>query len=140
MKKIVLFLIRNRLLMNILLAAATLVVMLTTLLPADTVGKSQLFQFDKIGHFLLFFIWTLIFGLYAFSKKNTEAGLVWVLIAGFSFGVIIELLQEFTALGRKMEMGDIILDFLGTICAVLTLLYIKRNVLQGTKGTTAKQY
>jgi VanZ family protein len=140
MRKIVLFLIRNRLLMNILLAAATLVVMLTTLLPADTVGKSQLFQFDKIGHFLLFFIWTLIFGLYAFSKKDTEAGLVWVLIAGFSFGVIIELLQEFTALGRRMEMGDILLDFLGTIFAVFILLFIKRNVLQATNGTTEKQY
>ena len=128
-KKIILICIENRLIINSLLFFATVVVLAATMMPADRLGDSAIYSYDKAAHFFLFFFWTIIFGLFTFSRKHTESKLFLVLLAGSAFGIAVEFLQEISNLGRHMELADGVLDILGSFSAILVLYFIKMYVL-----------
>jgi VanZ family protein len=127
----ILYCLKNRQFIKILLIIATLVTLFFTMLPPERMGSSQLYSFDKLGHFLIFFGWTLLFGLFMFSKKRTEIKFILIFLIGSLFGISIEILQGILPIGRTMDMYDAVTDILGSFVAVVILFLIKRRYLSG---------
>lgn len=127
--RIILFCLKNRTLINILLILTTLTILLLTMLPPSKLGESTLFSYDKLGHFVIFFGWTLLYGISMFNKKRTEAKFILVFLAGCLFGVLIEVLQGILPIGRDMDLYDALTDFFASFVAILVLFLIKRRYL-----------
>lgn len=74
---------------------------------------------DKIIHFLMFFMMTgLLYASYRFMTKH------WYFTIPVSTGIVIEILQHFTATGRTFDVVDIMANTLGTLGAYF--LFTKR--------------
>lgn len=125
----ILYCLKNRQHIKILLALTTVVILLLTMLPPDRIGDSKVFNYDKLGHFIIFFGWTLLFGLFMFTKKQTEAKLLLIFLAGCIFGVSIEIFQGILPLGRTMDLNDALVDICGSIVAIGIIFLIKRRYL-----------
>ena len=110
-----------------LLAISTLVILYLTLSPSDQIGDFSIYQYDKIGHFSLFFVWTFFFGLLILSFKDMDTNLLFVFITGSLFGITIEVLQGIMPFGRSADIGDAIADIIGTFCATILLYLIKER-------------
>ncbi len=111
------------------MVVSTMVIIFFTLFPSDKIGSSDLYQYDKLGHFALFFSWTFLFGLLMISLKHVDASLIWIFIAGSLFGVLIEFMQDALPFGRTSSYGDVIADIIGTFLATFLLLMIKKRYL-----------
>ncbi|TVQ67158.1 MAG: hypothetical protein EA360_03060 [Balneolaceae bacterium] len=122
------FLFHRRTLIATLLIASTAVILYITLMPSDKIGSHSLYQYDKAGHFVLFFGWTFLFGLLMISVKEVNANLILIFIAGSLFGIIIELMQDWLPFGRSADLHDAIADILGALAATLVLFVIRRRV------------
>lgn len=123
------FFLRNRILIGFMLVASTAVIIFLTLFPSSKIGQSELYQYDKLGHFVLFFSWTFLFGLLMLSLKKVEANLILIFITGSLFGLFIEFMQGVLPFGRVPSLGDAIADILGTLSATILLLLIKKRYL-----------
>ena len=133
------FFLKNRILIGILLLASTMVIIFLTLFPSDKIGSSELYQYDKLGHFVLFFSWTFLFGLLMISVKHLEASLVWIFITGSLFGIFIEIMQGALPFDRTPSFGDAIADILGTLAATILLMLIKnRYLIRGERVSQKK--
>lgn len=120
-------LIRNKYFIYSFFALITLATLLLTLMPSDNVGSSDLFQYDKIGHFLLFYFWTISFGLLMMIKKPTSLNIFIVMIVGSVFGIAVEVIQFLMPFGRNMDIMDALADILGSIFAGLTLFFLNNR-------------
>ncbi len=118
--------VRNRILIGFLLFIATAVILFFTLAPPSTLGESELYNYDKLGHFLLFFFWTLIFGLFMFSLKNEHASLLLIFFIGSVFGITIEVMQGILPFDRNPNVYDALADVAGSLTATIFLLFIKK--------------
>lgn len=127
--RVILYCLRNRQYIKILLVLTTLIILLLTLLPAGQMGRSRVFDYDKFGHFTIFFGWTLLYGLFMFTKKHTETKLILIFIAGCFFGITIEVLQEILPIDRHMDIHDALVDMLGSLVAIGIIFLIKRRYL-----------
>lgn len=125
--RVILFCLKNRQVINILLVLTTLLILTLTMLPPDKLGESEVYDYDKLGHFLIFFGWTLLFGLYMFTKKKTETKFVLIFIGGCVFGVAIEIFQEILPIDRDMDIYDALTDILASFTAMLLLFLVKRR-------------
>lgn len=133
------FFLKNRLLIAFLLVASTMVIIFLTLFPSDKIGSSELYQYDKLGHFVLFFSWTFLFGLLMISLKQVEANLVWIFVIGSLFGIFIEIMQGALPFDRIPSIADAIADIFGTFVATLMLLLIKKRYLIRGKRVSEKK-
>lgn len=100
----------------------TFVMLILMLIPSNMLGTSQLWSYDKIGHFLLFGSWTYTLGLYRFIKLDKRPNIPIVFTAGISFGLFIELLQHFLPVNRSADPYDLLFDALGCLIAVILLI------------------
>lgn len=125
--KSIIFLTRNRFLITALLIAVTLAILLLTMLPSNKLGNSPVYQYDKLGHFGLFFIWTFIFGLFNFSRKNFHTRLLTIFLIGSAFGILIEIAQGVLPYGRNASIYDAIADVAGSLTATIFLFFIKKT-------------
>jgi VanZ family protein len=123
------FFLRNRILIGFMLVASTAVIIFLTLFPSSKIGQSELYQYDKLGHFVLFFSWTFLYGLLMLSLKKVEANLILIFITGSLFGLFIEFMQGVLPFGRVPSLGDAIADIFGTLSATILLLLIKKRYL-----------
>jgi VanZ family protein len=131
--KLVIFLLRKRAIITVLLFFITLIILYLTLIPAEQLGDSTLFDYDKLGHFMLFFSWTFVFGLYMFSARNFKTKLFFIFVAGSLFGILIEVAQEIMPYGRQGNVDDAIVDIAGCFTATLLLYGIKKRYLKKYK-------
>ncbi len=125
--KFIIFLLRKRVIVTFLLFIITVITLYLTMMPADRLGDSSLFDYDKLGHFAMFFCWTFVFGLYMFSKKHFKTRLIFIFIAGSLFGILIEVFQEILPYGRQGDVEDAIADIAGSFSATLILYAIKKR-------------
>ena len=105
---------------------ATLVILAGTLLPANELGVT-IVKYDKAVHFLMFGVWTFLYGMVLFVRKGYPPALVTVFILGSAYGLLIELLQYALPTNRSPELLDFIADMLGAAAAILVLLLIFRK-------------
>lgn len=120
-------LIKQKTLVVTSFVATTICIMVLTLMPPENLGSSKLFNYDKIGHFSIFFIWTFLFALSVATFKNRKTPLFVIFLAGSLFGISIELLQELTPFGRSASFFDAAADIAGSLAAVLLLKYLQKQ-------------
>jgi len=124
------WLIKQKALIVTSFIATTIGIMVLTLMPSESLGSSKLFEYDKLGHFFIFFIWTFLFALSVATFKNRKTPLFFIFLAGSLFGISIELLQYMTPYGRSANFIDAAADIAGSLAAVLLLRYLQYQ----TKG------
>ena len=120
--------VKNRLVIGFILFVATLLLLFFTLATPSRLGDSELYNYDKLGHFMLFFIWTFIFGLFMISLKNEHASLLFIFITGSVFGITIEILQGIVPFDRNPNIYDAIADVAGSLTAAIMLLVVKKKL------------
>lgn len=105
-------------LLPLLISLLTIIMLFLTLVPMESLGKSNLWDYDKLGHMVLFGSWTYILGLYHHIKRPTPTNLLNIFLVGVAFGLLIELMQYVLPLNRYAEIGDLLFDILGCAVAV----------------------
>lgn len=114
---------RRRLLLGIMVAA-TASILLLTLLPSDRLNQTSLFEYDKIGHAVVFGCWTYLLGLVRIAYTKEEPVYLGIeLLAGIAYGLFIELLQHFLPINRSGDVMDFLADLVGIVLAVYLLRY-----------------
>jgi VanZ family protein len=112
------------------------IIAVACLMPDDNLPSTSFFSkipyFDKMVHFSMYFIFTL-FLMSGFSRqygKTSAKAYVFSFIIAFSFGVVIEFIQE--KVGRSYDIYDMAANTLGIIVSLLlfnTVKWILRNIL-----------
>jgi VanZ family protein len=111
----------------------TILMLLLTLLPGDSLPSARLFSYDKIGHFGMFGGWTFFLGLYMIVyRQKADINLFLLMMAGILFGAAIEGMQYLMPLGRAASWGDIAANSLGCFAAYL-MLHPVRSFLKREK-------
>src|SRR5699024_11446761 len=87
----------------------TVLMLVLTLLLAESFADNKIWSYDKLGHLLLFGSWTFLLGLYH-SITRTETTNFWVIfLIGASFGIVIEILQySLPSLNRQADIFDVL--------------------------------
>ncbi|MEX0661878.1 MAG: VanZ family protein [Balneolaceae bacterium] len=127
-KPIIAFLIKREYFAYLLFLACTAILLLLTLLPPDNLSGPSLFQYDKAGHFLMFFGWTFMLGLSRIIRKKQSIRLWVVFLLGALFGIAIEVTQGLLPYDRSPGFYDVIADLVGSFFAVFLLRYIQTNL------------
>ena len=100
-----------------------------TLLPGSTIDRFNLWgilSFDKAGHFILYFIYTMIL-VYAFrsaskiSHLNTRIKVSSILIS-ICFGLVLEVVQSRIP-GRNFDFLDMVANIGGSIFGLSTITF-----------------
>lgn len=115
------FISKNSYLLPVGIVGLTLTMLVLTLFPAELLGESQIWSYDKLGHLTLFGTWTYILGLYHHINWESTTKLWVIFIIGVSFGLLIELLQHFLPLNRHGDGIDFLFDMLGCLVAIIAL-------------------
>ena len=99
---------------------------LTHMPPEQLAGAPRIW--DKLAHFLIYFLLALLLGsamMLTFPRRRTIP--LWVLVVGFVYGVLDELLQPFVR--REATLLDWVADALGVWTAVLLLWVLQRLLI-----------
>jgi VanZ family protein len=113
-------------------AAWSLFMLILFLLPSDNISKAPSIPYlAEAAHFILFsiFSWLLYHDFLKHRTKKVSFGksCLFVLLGGLIFGILIEIIQEISGLGRKAEIGDIMVDLIGIISAIGVLWFLSRR-------------
>lgn len=127
-KKILSFLFEHRKIIYTLFILITVAILALTMLPSQHLHQNRLFQYDKIGHFMMFFSWTLVFGLLYLSKNPGNLNLGIIFFSGALFGIGVEILQGVLPFGRSIDIYDAIADLFGAATATLLLYLVKKYI------------
>ena len=107
----------------------TLVIFYICLSPSDEIPKTKLFEipyFDKMVHFGIYFIFTLIFTSILQSKNYSHQKIfITNIVITILFGSLIEVLQYYLPIDRSADLYDFIADLSGTLAAVFIHLNTK---------------
>jgi len=126
--------LNNRIAVTSTFLAITVLILYMTLMPSNRIGSFAIYEYDKLGHFMVFFVWSLSFGLLINSFKKSYVNLYLVFFTGSLFGICIELLQGWMEHGRTPDYADAIADILGCLAAVVVLKvmkpYLQKNTVQ----------
>lgn len=99
--------------------------------------KISISNFDKLVHFGIYFINTLVwFGYFSGIdfKKQILKGILKASLLAFFVGVSIEILQESITIARSGDVNDVLANSLGILMAVVLLYRIKKyKELNSTK-------
>lgn len=125
------WLIKQKFLVVTSFIATTIGILILTLMPPENLGSSKIFEYDKLGHFFIFFVWTFLFALSVATFKNRQTPLFFIFLAGSFFGIITEILQYLTPFGRSASFFDASVDILGSLLAVLLLRYLQYRTKVG---------
>lgn len=115
------YLLKSKFLIPSLFVLLTLIMLFLTLVPANTLGSSAIWGYDKLGHFLLFGSWTFLFGAFLYINNTYKLNLFTTFFVGVSFGIIIEVFQYLLPFNRSADLFDIAFDSLGCLFGVLVL-------------------
>ncbi len=118
------FLERHKYLLYLALSLLTIVTIALTLLPPEHISNQPLFQYDKLGHALMFGSWTFLLGLIQLVSDRKPLPLFYIFMAGSLFGITIEILQEVLPVDRNMDPYDAIADVSGCLAAIIFLKII----------------
>ncbi|TVQ34861.1 MAG: hypothetical protein EA384_17000 [Spirochaetaceae bacterium] len=115
----------------LLLMAWTAVILVLTMAPLEEVRGEISFSITKLGHTVLFFVWTVLAGLYVMLfRGNRSVRLLPLLIAGTLFGAAIELLQLVLPFNRSARLLDVAMNAIGAAAACGVLHWLRRQLRQ----------
>lgn len=104
------------------------VILYLTLSPPDELPEQTLFKFDKLGHFVIFFGWTSLFGMLRIAQSGKKARLLSILFSAVLFGLMIELLQHLMPFKRSAEALDMIANLTGSLAALIPIYLLRKKV------------
>jgi len=116
--KMLSYLEQHKTILYISLFLLTVVTIALTLLPPSKIASTQIFQYDKLGHMLMFGSWTFLLGLIQLVSDRKPLPLFAIFMAGSLFGITIEILQEVLPVDRKMDIYDVLADIAGCLIAI----------------------
>lgn len=129
-KTFIQYLVRHKLLVYFIFAVVTLAIFMLTLAPSEYLGRSRIYQYDKLGHFTLFFTWTFIYGFLSFTNRGAaNTNILAIFLVGSFFGIGIEVLQWLMPFGRSLDVLDAVADVLGSLTAATLLKIVKVKYL-----------
>ena len=106
----------------------TLFLIILSLIPVPDLGlpKFQLFEIDKLAHFVMYFSLTIFWCLASksFYKSNFK-----LLLFTISLGFVLEIFQHILPFGRYFDLADLLANTLGVIFGIIILYYIKKKLL-----------
>lgn len=105
----------------------TIITLALTLLPIGKVTPEQVWNFDKLGHLLIFGSWTFLIGYRRLLVKPQALNLFTIFFVGVLFGAVVEVLQYAMPFGRSADFLDIAFDALGCFFAVLALYILQKQ-------------
>ncbi len=91
-----------------------------------------LLSIDKIGHFIIHAILSLIWLTYFFvKKKGTLSALmvVSILIVCLTYGIVIEVYQQMYIASRQADMLDVIANSIGTLVGMILFMNVKKRII-----------
>jgi VanZ family protein len=103
-----------------------------THLPPPVVRRMVPNVWDKLAHFLIYFLLAALLGaalVLTFPRRRSIP--LWVLVIGFAYGVVDELLQPFVR--REASLLDWVADALGVWAGVLLLWGLQRFVIRAPR-------
>ena len=106
----------------------TLCLIIFSLIPVPDLGfpKFQLFEIDKVVHFVMYFSLTM---LWCFASKNFYRSNFKLLLFAIFFGFVLEIFQHMLPFGRYFDLVDLLANSLGVIFGIIILYYIKKKLL-----------
>lgn len=96
------------------------------LYPSEKLAEINIWDYDKIAHYILFAVWTFLYGVVRAIRKKRAPNLWLVFILGLTYGLLVEILQFIFPTNRSPELWDFIADALGSLSAVLILRWLFR--------------
>ena len=123
-EKINAYLSKRRYLLLFSIILVTIITFGLTLLPVDTMVPNKIWEYDKVGHLVIFGGWTFLVGYYRYLSHPEAISLFSIFAMGVFFGVMVEGLQYALPLNRAADFFDIAFDALGCFIAVLVLYKI----------------
>ena len=90
---------------------------------------------DKYVHFTLHFVFTMLWGLYAWKKQNEMRlnKIAIIIVISICYGILIEILQETCTTTRHADIFDVLANGTGAIIALIVFVLIKKRKLQTTR-------
>ena len=112
----------------------TFIIFYICLSPSEEIPKTKIFEipyFDKIVHFGIYFVFSLIFTIILESKKKNHQNIyIFNVSMTILFGGLIEILQHYLPIERSADFYDFMADLFGTIAAVV--IYLNTKLLKWT--------
>ncbi|NLR79266.1 VanZ family protein [Chitinophaga eiseniae] len=100
-----------------------ILILIVCTLPGKDIPTNSFFEkvhFDKIVHFGLFggVVLFLSLGIYQQKKYISPATLIILVIIAATYGLAIEFIQKYWAIGRSFDIYDVVADTLGAIAGI----------------------
>ncbi|MBF6641159.1 VanZ family protein [Flavobacterium sp. J49] len=91
--------------------------------------KIKVSGFDKYGHFIFHFVFTMLWGYYAWLKQHslTYKKLAAIVVVSIFYGILIEFLQETCTQTRQADPLDVLANFIGAMTAFLVLVFLNKR-------------
>lgn len=86
---------------------------------------------DKSVHFILHFVFTLLWYLYVKSTIKLKWSIAFVVLLDVVYGSLIEVGQSFFTITRKADVLDILANSVGTAAAVIIIYVFPRLFKRG---------
>jgi VanZ family protein len=119
--------LNNKKIILVCALAWTILIIIGCSLPGSAVPKVPLFpHFDKVVHFIFFFIFTMLWSVYNNCKWVTT---IYIIITSFIFGWLIEIYQKNYVIGRSFDVFDIIADTIGAVSFLIIYKWVSRAFL-----------
>ena len=84
---------------------------------------------DKYVHFTLHFVFTMLWGLYAWKKQNEMRlnKIAIIVVISLCYGILIEILQETCTTTRHADIFDVLANGTGATIALVVFVLIKKR-------------
>ena len=112
------------------------VILLSCILPTNRINKVGILgikHIDKLFHFLVYFIFSLIlyFDLHknVNALKNKYSIYLFIFFIPFVWGIIIELIQYYLLVNRQGSITDIMANISGIFAGILFILIVGKSLL-----------
>lgn len=109
----------------------TIIILALTLAPSESIPEYKLFDFDKLGHLVVFGGWTFLTGVFILINMKRIKGRMWkVAVLGILFGTGIEIVQYIAPINRSASVADAVANTVGCILAWILLKYIQKDLIK----------
>lgn len=134
--KIIQLFLKYKRIPGILLAITTTLILIATLYPSSKSFSFNIWDYDKLGHFIMFGVWTFFYGLFR-ASKNTHRPNLWVIFSlGSFYGLLIEFLQFVVPTNRNPETLDVVADIIGALAAIIILKFVFNSIYKNPSDLT----
>ena len=111
----------------------TLIITLVFVAPRPDLPEIDFYiSFDKIVHFMIFILLTMIWSFYFFVRANKTLSLrnvILIALVCIIYGIVIEISQQMLEANRMSDMYDVLANSIGTLVGMLLFLNVKKRMI-----------